>query len=87
MRDTPRLEPMARVVQTFSVLKPLDLVCGSGAETVRVWKSSLGYSNADLKSECEAHSLSKGGGRFELVLKLVRAGYGAVEDRLLELEM
>ncbi len=56
-----------------------------GDETIRAWKSTLGYSNADLKSECEAHSLTKGGGRFELVLKLVRAGYGAVEDRLVEM--
>ena len=37
-----------------------------------------------LAEECGSHGLKKGGGRFELVLRLVSAGLGECEDELVE---
>jgi hypothetical protein len=51
---------------------------------MRVRKSQLGFTNPELADECAAHGLKKGGGRFELVLRLVSAGLGEQEDYLVE---
>jgi hypothetical protein len=55
-----------------------------GGGPMRVRKSQLGFTNPELADECAAHGLKKGGGRFELVLRLVSAGLGEQEDYLVE---
>jgi hypothetical protein len=50
-------------------------------------RSSVGFSNAELKAECKELGLRVSGGRFDLVLRLVKDGHGADgADELVALE-
>jgi len=52
-------------------------VASAKPEPCYVRRSAVGFSNKELKAECKRNGLPVGGGRFELVLRLVEAGRGA----------
>ena len=58
-------------------------ICGPGP--AKILRSRLGYSNPDLAAECKELGLTKSGGRFELVLRLVQSGNGEVKDYFVDL--